>query len=235
VQAESGICAVTGTPDSPVKVGVSIADIATGMNAHAAVLEALIGRSVTGRGRVIEVAMFDGMADWMSVPLLHEVYAGRATGRHGLSHAAIYPYSRYGCRDGDIVIAVQHQGEWERFCAGVLERPDLTNDERFTDNPARVENRDALDLVIVPFFAQLTLAEAIARLSAQAIAWSRVSTVGDLPQHPALRRVESVLPGGLSFDLPRPAGRHAVTPKPVPALGEHTQRIRAEFATAEGH
>ena len=231
VQAESGICAVTGTPEEPVKVGVSIADIATGMNAHAAVLEALIARSATGRGRAIEVAMFDGMADWMSVPLLHQVYAGRETGRHGLSHASIYPYSRYGCRDGNVVIAVQHQGEWVRFCAGVLGRPELATDPRFADNPSRVENRAALHEVIASAFERWTLAEAVERLDAQAIAWSRVSRVADLPEHPALRRVAGALPAGLAFELPLPAGRDAISPKPVPALGEHTEPVRAEFAS----
>ncbi len=230
VQAESGICAVTGTPERPSKVGVSIADIATGMNAHAAVLEALIARGATGRGRAIEVAMFDGMADWMSVPLLHHAYAGRTTGRHGLSHASIYPYSRYACRDGDIVLAVQHQGEWVRFCDGVLGQPELGSDPRFADNPRRVENRDALDAVIATLFAALSQDEAIARLAAHGIAWARVSQVADLPAHPALRTVESPLPGGTSFRVPRPAGRDAFAPGLVPALGEHTERIRTEFA-----
>jgi itaconate CoA-transferase len=229
VQAESGICAVTGTPETPSKVGVSIADIATGMNAHAAILEALIARGATGRGRAIEVAMFDGMADWMSVPLLHHVYADRATGRHGLSHASIYPYSRYACRDGDIVLAVQHQGEWVRFCAGVLEQPDLANDPRFADNPRRVEHRDALDGVIAAVFAGLSQDEAVARLTAHAIAWARVSTVADLASHPALRQAASLLPGGAEFLVPRPAGRETLEPKPVPALGEHTHSIRMEF------
>ncbi|HEX2552190.1 MAG TPA: CoA transferase [Microvirga sp.] len=230
VQAESGICAVTGTPDTPSKVGVSIADIATGMNAHAAVLEALIARGVTGRGRAIEVAMFDGMADWMSVPLLHHTYAGRATARHGLSHASIYPYSRYACRDGDVVLAVQHQGEWARFCAGVLGSPELAADPRFADNPGRVENRDALDAVIAAVFAGFTQEEAIARLTRHGIAWARVSQVADLPAHPALRTIESPLPGDAAFRVPRPAGREDFSPGPVPALGEHTVSIRAEFA-----
>jgi crotonobetainyl-CoA:carnitine CoA-transferase CaiB-like acyl-CoA transferase len=232
VQAESGICAVTGTPDTPAKVGVSIADIATGMNAHAAILEALIARAVTGRGRAIEVAMFDGMADWMSVPLLHQLYAGRLTGRHGLSHASIYPYSRYACRDGDIVLAVQHQGEWARFCDGVLGRPDLTDDARFANNARRVENRNALDTIIAPVFANLSQAEAVARLTTHTIAWARVSAVTDLPEHPALRQIESFLANGSSFQVPRPAGRDVLTPGSVPDLGEHTRIIRTEFCSS---
>lgn len=114
VQAESGLCAVTGTPDTPSKVGVSAADIATGMNAHAAILEALISRQTTGLGRVIEIAMFDGMADWMAVPLLHYEHAGRETGRYGLAHASIYPYRPYVCGDGlAIVVSILRYGAGE--------------------------------------------------------------------------------------------------------------------------
>src|SRR5690606_28009538 len=138
VQAESGICAVTGTPEEAVKVGVSMADAATGMNAHAAVLEALLARSLTGRGQALEIAMFDAMADMMNVPLLHLEHGGRDTPRTGLSHAAIYPYGSFSCADGQIVIAVQNPGEWQRLCTGVLGRPDLVDDPRFGDNPGRV-------------------------------------------------------------------------------------------------
>jgi crotonobetainyl-CoA:carnitine CoA-transferase CaiB-like acyl-CoA transferase len=229
VQSESGICAVTGTPDTPSKVGVSVADIATGMNAHAAVLEALIARDKTGRGRAIEVAMFDGMADWMAVPLLHLEHEGRETARHGLSHASIYPYAPYACRDGEVVIAIQSPLEWLRFCDGVLERPDLCDDPRFADNPSRVKNRESLDAELRPFFAGLTRDEAVARLEALQIAWSRVSTVRDLAAHPALRRVDVPLPNGETIGVPRPAGRSRLDAGIVPALGQHTAAIRAEF------
>ena len=230
VQAESGICSVTGTPETPSKVGVSIADIGTGMNAHAAILEALIARERTGRGQAIEIAMFDGMADWMAVPLLHLEYEGRETARHGLSHAAIYPYAPYACRDGELVVAIQSPAEWRRFCERVLGRPELCDDPRYADNPLRVKNRQALDGELRAFFAELTRDEAIARLEAQQIAWSRVSTVRDLAAHPALRRIEVSLPGGETFSAPCPAGRNGLGPAAVPALGEHTAAIRAEFS-----
>jgi crotonobetainyl-CoA:carnitine CoA-transferase CaiB-like acyl-CoA transferase len=230
VQAESGICSVTGAPEAPSKVGVSIADIGTGMNAHAAILEALIAREKTGRGQAIEIAMFDGMADWMAVPLLHLEYEGRETARHGLAHAAIYPYAPYPCRDGEIVIAVQSPAEWRRFCEAVLGRPDLRDDPRYADNPSRVRNRQSLDAELRGFFTELTIEEAVAKLEACQIAWSRVSTVRDLSAHPALRRVDVPLPYGETFSAPLPAGRRTLDPRPVPALGEHTAAIRAEFA-----
>ena len=146
VQAESGICAVTGTPETPSKVGVSIADTAAGMNAHAAVLEALIARGRDGKGRAIEIALFDGMADWMNVPLMHYDYQGQVTGRHGLSHASIYPYAPLSLprrRDRDLDPEPRANGSGS--AASALGKPALIADPRFADNPARVANRDALD------------------------------------------------------------------------------------------
>lgn len=228
IQAESGICAVTGTSDTPVKVGVSLADVSTGMNAHAAILEALIERGMTGRGKAIEIAMFDAMADLMSVPLLHHVYGNRGTPRTGLAHASIFPYGRVSCRDGDVVIVVQNPGEWRRLCEGVLERPDLVEDERFADNPSRVRNRAELSSVLARIFSGLTKADAIGRLEKNALAWSSVSTVDDLACHPALARLALEVPGA-GFDGVASPVRREVKGGPVPALGEHTDAIRAEF------
>jgi crotonobetainyl-CoA:carnitine CoA-transferase CaiB-like acyl-CoA transferase len=229
VQAESGVCAVTGTPDSPAKVGVSVADIATGMSAHAAILEALIERGITGRGKRIEIAMFDAMADWMAVPLLHAEQAGRETGRHGVAHASIYPYGAFACADGQIVVAVQNNGEWERLCAA-LDRPDLAARAELATNPLRTANRSAVDAELAPEFRMLTVAETVARLDAAGVAWGRLTEVRDLGCHPALRRVEVETDLGARVRLPRPAGRDAaLRPGPVPALGAHTSAIRREF------
>lgn len=232
VQAESGICAVTGTPDTPSKVGVSVADIATGMNAHAAILEALLARQKTGRGRIVEIAMFDAMADWMTVPLLHYEYAGRETQRYGLAHASIYPYRPYACRDGSVVVSIQQNNEWKRFCTLVLQRQDLFADERFATNAWRVANRTALDAEIEPIFAAIDCEAAIDRLDEAQIAWGRVSAMRDLPHHKALRRTEVALPDGRRIPVPIPAGRSEgfATVPSVPALGADTDRIRSEFA-----
>lgn len=232
IQAESGLCAVTGTAAEPVKVGVSLADVATGMNAHAAILEALIERRETGRGQAIEIAMFDAMADMMSVPLLHYDYAGKATPRAGLAHASIYPYGAVACADGEIVVVVQNPAEWRRLCMGVLGRPDLVDDQRFRGNPQRVENRAALGAILADFFAGRSRREAVALLEGNALAWSNVSTVADLSRHPALRRMSVALPGG-AFEAVGSPVRRAVKPGSVPALGADTDRIRREFGTAD--
>ena len=230
IQAESGICAVTGTPEVPSKIGVSAADIATGMNAHAAILEALIARARTGRGAQIEIAMFDSMADWMAVPLLHYEHTGRETARFGLSHASIYPYRPFSCADGTVIVAVQNNGEWARFCAGVLLRPDLIAHPDYTTNALRVANRTDLDLQMEQILIGLTSAEAIARLEAASIAWGRYTAIRDLGAHPALRRTDVTLPDGQSITLPRPAGRNlGFRPGPVPALGSSSASLRAEF------
>lgn len=229
VQAEAGICAVTGTPDAMAKVGVSIADIATGMNAHAAILEALIRRGRTGRGAAIEIAMFDAMADWMAVPLLHLEQAGRATGRHGLEHAAIYPYAAYACRDGTLMISIQSPDEWRRFCAGVLGDPALADDARFATNPDRVAHRDVLGLIVGEVFAARTIAEASALLDEYRIAWGRVSSVADVSTHAALRRVPAEV-GGTAYSLPRPPGRPGALPVAIPALDANGPDLRREFS-----
>lgn len=231
VQAEAGICAVTGTPEAMAKVGVSIADLATGMNAHAAILEALIGRGRTGRGAAIEMAMFDAMADWMAVPLLHLEHAGRVTGRHGLEHAAIYPYAAYACRDGALMIAIQSPDEWQRFCAGVLGDAALAHDPRFATNPDRVANREALGQIVGAAFAGLLVAEASGLLDRHRIAWGRVSQVADLAAHAALRRVPAEVHAA-AFTLPRPAGRSGALPTVVPSLDADGPALRREFGPA---
>lgn len=232
VQAESGLCAVTGTPDTPSKIGVSAADIATGMNAHAAVLEALIERGQTGRGKQLEIAMFDAMADWMAVPLLHYEHAGRETGRYGLSHASIYPYRPFACADGMVIVAAQNNSEWRRLCKA-LGRAELADHASFASNALRVANREALDAELDPCFARLSLTEAIALLDSAEIAWGRYTELCDLGKHPALRRVDVALADGQSITLPRPAGRDAsFHPGAVPAIGADTNAIRQEFAGA---
>lgn len=230
VQAESGLCAVTGTPETPVKIGVSAADIATGMNAHAAILEALIKRGKTGHGQQIEMSMFDSMADWMAVPLLHFEHAGKETGRFGLSHATIYPYRPFACADGSIIVAVQNNAEWGRLCETVLERPDLKQCSEFASNALRVANREKLDAEVEPIFETMSAEEAIERLGNAAVAYARYTALRDLGAHPALRRTKVMLPDGQVVTLPRPAGRgEDFHTGPIPGLGQHTDAVRTEF------
>lgn len=172
--------------------------------------------------------MFDCLADWMSVPLAHYEHAGRETPRTGLSHASIYPYSSVPCADGELVFAVQNPGEWRRLCELVLEKPELIEDPRFRDNPARVANRDALRAIIESRFAKLSRDEAVVRLKEAKLAWGRNSTIPDLSKHPALRRMDVAVPGGAYRGVAPPL-RPGLRPRPVPGLGEHGEAIKAEF------
>lgn len=232
VQAESGLASVTGTPANPARVGVSVCDIAAGLYAYGAILEALIRRRETREGSGIAISLFDAMADWMTVPLLHFDYAGEAPGRVGLHHPSIAPYGAYGFRDGEIVICIQNEREWRRFCEGVLERPELLSDERFASNVARVANREALDREIDRAFSALGKDHLIGRLNSAGIAYGMVNDVAGLSAHPQLRRVTVGAPSG-PIELVAPPQRisgEAVSLGPVPAPGEHTQAIREEFA-----
>ena len=233
IQCESGLASVTGTPDGPGRVGVSIADIASGMTAHAAILEALYARERTGEGKSLAVSMFDAVADWMAVPLLHHDYGGRAPPRVGLSHASIAPYGAFRTQDGELVVfGVQNEREWRELCLQVLDRPDLAEDPLYASNDLRVANRAGLDAAIAAVFAALPRAEAGDRLKRAKIAFGAVNSVADLSGHPQLRRMEVGTPSGPAR-LPAAPARVAgevLAPGPSPALGQHTQALRAEFA-----
>src|SRR5690606_9277594 len=146
VQAESGLCTINGTPEGPARVGVSVCDIAAGMTAFQAILQALVGRSRTGQGRAIEVSLFHALADWMNVPYLQYRYGGKAPKRSGLKHPSIAPYGAYACADGKaLLISVQNEREWVSLCREAMAQPELAEDPRFSSNVRRVANREALD------------------------------------------------------------------------------------------
>lgn len=232
VQAESGLCSVTGTPEGMARVGVSVGDIGAGMNAYAAVLEALIKRGSTGQGSAIKVSLFDGLADWMNVPYLQYAYGGKAPARIGLGHATIQPYGAYACADGQVMLAIQNEREWARLCAEVLGQPSLATDERFSTNVARCANRPALSAAIEGVFKALPRAQVVEKLKAAKIAFASVNSVADLVGHPALRLVPVETPEG-PVEIVAPAAIvDGMTPglKPVPAIGQHSEAIRKEFA-----
>ena len=185
VQAESGLAFLTGTPDSPARVGVSVCDIGAGMYAYQAILQALYARQRGGQGRGIQISLFHSVADWMNVPYLQHRYGGRAVARLGLQHPTVAPYGLYPCRDGGgVLISAQNEREWRRLCETVLQRPELADDSRFATNPDRAEHRAELDAAIDAVFSALPRAEIVARLDAAKIACGRLSSLDDLDQHP---------------------------------------------------
>lgn len=237
VQAESGLASVTGTPEAPGRIGISACDVGTGMYAHAAILEALLQRGLTGVGSAIHVSLFDAMCDWMTVPLLHYDYAGTRWPRVGLTHPTIAPYGAYtvGGAVGDeqvILIGVQNDAEWRRFATEVLRRPDLLEQPHYATNKLRVQSRLALDSEIKRELASLSLPLVRQRLEAGRIAFASVNDVESLSRHPHLRRTTvSTIHGGANIVAPPASFRGE--PRNlghVPGLGQHTDAVRQEFA-----
>ena len=222
---------VTGGPEGPARVGVSVVDIAAGLNAYEAILEALIARAKSNEGAEISVSMFDAMAEWMTVPLLHGE-GGTPFKRIGLAHAAIAPYGVFKSRDGaDILISIQNDREWRVLAEKVLGDAALASDPKFATNPKRVENRAETDAKVAADFARDNVEALIKKLEAADIAFARVNDWELLSKHAHLRRITVGAPSGpVSMPAPAPlrAGQER-TYGPIPALGEHTEAIRREF------
>ena len=230
VQAESGICAVSGTEADPARVGISICDISSGLTAFSTILRALIQRGRTGRGIDISISMFDVMADFMNFPLLAHRYLGGAPARMGLTHALIAPYGAYRTADGNqVLIAIQSDREWQIFCEAVLEQPDLAEDDRFINNTARVSHRFEMDESINSVFGQMSLEALMELLDSARIANGRLSSVEDLSNHEFLKK-QIVNYGGTAIELAAlPVPIDGDRPLEVPTLNQHGDRIRQEF------
>ena len=203
------------------------------MNAYEAVLEALIARARSGEGAALSIAMFDAMADWMAVPLMQQE-AGAPPQRVGLAHPSIAPYGAFRTRDGvDIVISIQSDREWRLLAERVLADVALAADPAFATNVERVKRRAETDGKVATVFAKLDADELEQKLAAALIAFSRVNSPADLVRHPHLRRITVGTPSG-PVSYPAPAGRGSAVRRygPVPALGEHTEQVRAEFTAS---
>ena len=233
VQAESGLASITGHPAGPGRSGVSVCDISCGMAAHSAVLEALISRSVSGEGCALELSLFGGSADWMNVPLLYFEGTGEAPKRIGLAHPTVCPYGAFATKDDSLVlISIQNEREWATFCAEVLRDAALPKTPGFETNNARVANRAQVDARIAAVFATMTREEAADRLRTARTAYGFVNEVADLATHPALIRTEVGTPNGPASIVAPPGLIDGRVRRlgPVPGIGEHSERIRAEFA-----
>jgi crotonobetainyl-CoA:carnitine CoA-transferase CaiB-like acyl-CoA transferase len=233
VQGEAGLIAINGSPSEPARVGISICDISAGVTAHAAILQALLARTRTGKGRAIEVSLFHALADWMNVPYLQARYGGAAPPRVGVRHPSIAPYGAFACADGKaVLLSVQNDREWARLSAEVLGDATLAADPRFARNVDRVANLPDTEALVGRALARFTREEAIQRLTRAGIACGRLSEMEDLVAHPQLRLVTVDSPTGPVEMLAPGAREPGVQPPPlgpVPALGQHTQALRQEF------
>jgi len=234
VQAESGLIDISGGPGERGRIGVSISDIGTGMTAHAAILEAIIKRSVTGLGSGLSLSLFDVTAEWMTVPLIHAEHGKGAPTREGLHHPSIAPYGAYKTNDGvDTIVSIQNEREWGRYCQTVLEYPPLETREIFANNNLRVENRAALDAEINKIVGAIDATEYRRRLAAADLAFGAVNSVAELANHIALRRRQISTSDNNTLEIPASPIRWSDTTTNThvgaPKIGADTQKIRNEF------
>ena len=233
VQAEVGLAEITGAPEQPGRVGVSICDIAAGMTAHQAILQALYARSCNGKGRGIEVSLFHALADWMNVPYIQSQYGGREIRRPGLHHPTIAPYGAYQCGDGrQLLLSIQNEREWQRLCSDVLEQPELPTNPKFSSNVNRVTNRTDLDAILNAAFGADPIDTVAAKLQAAQIAFGRLNDMDEFAKHPQNRFVSVRTSGGeMQILAPGAVVNGMLLPLgDVPDLGADTATIREEFS-----
>ena len=239
IQAETGVIDITGLPDKNgidgrAKVGPSVCDISAGMTAYQAILQALIKRSVSGKGRHISVSMFNSLADWMNPFYLGYVYNKKIPKRNGMTHPIIVPYGAYNCKDNlTILIAIQNDREWVKLCKFVLDDETMVNDTRFKTNSDRVANRELTEKIIQKKFITFEREELIEKLEKASIAYGRISDMEQLKNHPQNNFLEIETKNGKVKVLGPGAIHDNFIPEvnKMPELDEHGKKIRAEFSS----
>ncbi len=235
IQAESGLCSITGTGNQLTRVGVSVSDISAGMTAYQEILQALFARErdPERRGRIINVSLFQSTVDWMNVPYLQHHHGGFTPQNHGLKHPSIAPYGAFTCGDNkQILISIQNEREWQNLCEIALGDPDMARDERFSSSTRRLENRQILDDRIEAVFRQDDRETVIQKLAAAGIAYGRLSDLDDLATHPQVKFREIDIAGKIIQLLDRGAevaGKLRKVLK-LPSLGQDNEKIRKEFS-----
>ncbi|MFI5719584.1 CaiB/BaiF CoA transferase family protein [Nocardia sp. NPDC051750] len=238
VQCEAGLVSITGTPEQPSKVGISIADIASGMYAYTGILTALLQRNLSGEGATIEISMLEALAEWMGYPLNYAMYGGAAPARTGARHAAIYPYGPFACGQGLVFLGLQNEREWATFCEKILGDAELAADSRFARNSLRVENADVLRNEIERVLAGNTAEEVAEKLEAAGIANALLRDMHELAEHPQLeardRWRDYNSPVGRLRGLIPPVTVVGAEPimGAIPDIGEHTDQVLAELGLA---
>jgi itaconate CoA-transferase len=235
IQAESGLISVTGSPEEPSRVGISIADIATGMYALTGIMGALLRRGRTGEGANVKVAMIDALGEWMMYPMLRHAYAGSPPPRSPTRHPAIAPYGSHRTKDGSIIFGLQNEREWVNFCTNALRRPEIATDPRFASQHARRQNVDELTALIEEFFTTMTSAEVADLLEQHGIANGRLNDPLATWNHEQFAArdkwreimtengpVRALLPPFQFTDFEAVVGD-------VPSVGQHTEQILGEL------
>ena len=234
VQAESGLIDISGGENELGRIGVSVCDIGAGMTAHAAIVEALFYRERTGQGYGVNISLFGVASDWMNVPLIQYNYGGKSPKRVGLMHPTIQPYAAFSLKDDSkIVIAIQNEREWARFCLLVLKQPNIATDIRFNSNNARVANVKALHKIINSTSSVLSVNEFTYLLKKADIAFGSVNSVAALANHVGLNLVKVETSKGDEVQIAAPPINRTIDTRsglpPPPKLGEHTTKVFKEF------
>lgn len=235
IQGEAGVISVSGTPEQPAKVGISVVDIAGGMHVLTGVLAALVERGATGVGKELQVTLLDAIGEWMQVPYLYSRYTGRPFPRSGIRHNMIAPYGPFACGERSSVnLAIQNEREWRRFCEHVLRESSISDDPRFADNEQRIANIDELTEEIEKRFRTLGAEEVSRRLEAAEIPSGKTRDAAQAAEHPQYRErgrwAEWDSPSGpislLRFAID--AESWGEDRRPIPTVGQHTDEILAE-------
>ncbi len=235
IQAESGVISITGTPEQPARVGISLADICTGTYAHQGILAALLRRERAGVGASVKVAMLDALAEWIHYPMYRAAYGKMPWVREAASNPLVAPYGAHRTADGQVIFGLQNDREWATFAREVLRRPELVEDPRFAGNKARVENRAEVTAIIEALFTTMKSQDVIALLDRAGIANGRLNEPMDVWDHPQLaardRWREANTPGGAIRALlpPFTFGDFEAVMGDVPALGQHTDAVLGEL------
>lgn len=236
IQGEAGLMSVTGEPEHPAKVGVSVADMCAAVYAMSAILAAILERGRTGEGTFIDISMLECLSEWMMAPAYHQLYGGTQLPRAGARHNMMVPYGVYRTgKDEHVNFAVQTTAQWARLCEVVLERPDLIDDPRFASNELRVRNRTELEPIIEDKLAEIGATEVTERLLKAGIPTAAVNDLRNLvehPQHTARNRwTEAGSPSGPVRVLRSPFNLDGMVEpsSSVPGLGEHTEAVLAEL------
>jgi itaconate CoA-transferase len=235
IQCESGLLSVTGSPEECAKVGISIADIASGMYAYTGVLSALLNLARTGKGDVIEVSMLEALSEWMQQPELYARYGGSQQPRAGASHATIAPYGPFETSNGTVFLGIQNEREWLNFCDVVLGDVTRATCSEYLSNSHRVANRIALNVEIQSKLRCLTTRDAVALLEEAGVANAELRDMASVATHPQLearnRWITVGTPGGEIRALRPPVSSNSIDLflSPVPSLGQHTEAIKREI------
>jgi itaconate CoA-transferase len=236
IQGEAGIIASTGTPEHPAKVSIPIADLAVSMYAAVGILMALLQREKTGQGQVIDVSMFESILSWLAYFPHHYWHRGEEAARVGMRHHFMTPYGPYLASDGVYVsVAVATPQDWEVFCRGVIQRPDLLEDLRFQTSENRRKNRVILERLLEQLFQQRPHDEWLERLEETRLPHGLVRGIGEVLAHPqviARRMIQQVeSPVGPVPVIASPLHLSASPERldPIPALGQDTESILKEL------